>query len=86
MDCRYAARSRVRSLQTAPGGSPCSAIGPKTEPSPTSSQSTSRGIGAQGAWLETRVISAISGGVVRRRALGALEGGEGVLVGHRWRS
>ncbi len=36
-------------------------MGPNTEPSPTASQSTSRGSGAQGTWLERRAISAITG-------------------------
>src|SRR5262249_49245034 len=58
---RYAARIRDRLRQTASGRSPAAAIGPKTEPSPTLFQSTSRGVGAQGAWLETSGDSAITG-------------------------
>ena len=33
----------------------------KTEPSPSLFQSTMRGSGVQGVWLDTRSISAISG-------------------------
>src|SRR5262249_62147079 len=62
MDCRYAVRSRVGLPSTELAGPPCLAVGrPKAEPSPTSFQSMSRGMGVQGVWLETRVSSAING-------------------------
>src|SRR5918994_6609016 len=62
IEARYAARTRVGFLvKIASGGSPGAAIVSNTEPSPTSLQLTSRGVGSQGAWLETRVISAITG-------------------------
>jgi hypothetical protein len=53
------------SCQTADAGSPCPGIAAKTDPSPTSSQGTSRGSGAHGAWLETMAISASTGGRFR---------------------
>ena len=49
------------SAHTAPGWSPAAGMGSKTSPSPTVSHGTAAGSGAHGAWLETSVISAITG-------------------------
>src|SRR5690348_491479 len=57
----YAVRIRAGLRQTTDAGSPSLTIGPKTEPSPTSFQSTRCGTGTHGAWLEVRTISDISG-------------------------
>src|SRR3569833_1683802 len=71
IEFRYAVRTRPGLRHTTSGRSPAAAIGPKTEPSPTFFQSISpEGRGAQGAWLVTRGISAISGawpGVARSK-------------------
>src|SRR3954471_7972225 len=63
MDCRELARTSAGSLWRvrASGLSPRPFIELNTEPSPTAFQSTRCGSGCQGAWLETRTISAISG-------------------------
>src|SRR3954451_24059348 len=63
MDRRELARTLAGSLwkMTVFGTSPVPFIELKTEPSPTAFQSTRCGSGCQGAWLETRTISAISG-------------------------
>ena len=83
MDCPYAARTWSESRHTASGDSPCAGMPSKTEPSPTSFQSTMCGSGAHGVWLDTRSISAITGARSRLGELEALEGRQGVLVGHR---
>ena len=55
------------------GDWPCAGMPSKTEPSPTSLQSTMRGSGVHGVWLETRSISAITGRVVGLGQLEAVE-------------
>src|SRR4051812_28807505 len=61
MERPYSVRTREVSVQTDSGVSPSLAMALKIEPSPTSFQSTSRGMGAHGQWLDTSGISAISG-------------------------
>ena len=62
IDWPYSERTRVGSrVQMALGGALSLDMEPKIEPSPSSSQPTSRGMGDHGAWLDTRGISAISG-------------------------
>ncbi|GAA3304564.1 hypothetical protein GCM10020295_56010 [Streptomyces cinereospinus] len=63
IDLPYSCFERVPSAMTSAGSVPARSTGPNSEPSPRSSQSTIRGSGDQGWWLEVRMISAISGRV-----------------------
>ena len=67
MDCAVGGPHPRRSGHTCAVDGPWAGIGSNTEPSPTAFQSTIRGSGVHGVWLDTRSISAITG----RRSAGA---------------